>query len=238
MRNTDLRYVAARYYLGVVTTKHLVDVAHAVLDSGIYAYGLGEIATNHAPVLAEVSPLFESALKELGVEISSWEQAIDLLAQFYMVALAEGAYTRREVCSMVDSDYTTLFLDGRSRRGEGKSFGPLSRIRELVYDYEIAVALGGDPAQVDLQLDLQGINLARTWCHNRWRSAFQPEWFTATVMSLAEGIDRDRAFDRLPILADALQDAGCDNADILDHCRDAGPHVRGCWVVDLLTGKE
>ena len=41
----------------------------------------------------------------------------------------------------------------------------------------------------------------------------------------------------MPILADALQDAGCDNADVLDHCRSDGPHVRGCWVVDLVLGK-
>ena len=48
----------------------------------------------------------------------------------------------------------------------------------------------------------------------------------------------DRAFDRLPILADALEDAGCDNADVLAHCRGEGPHVRGCWVVDLILGKQ
>jgi hypothetical protein len=63
-------------------------------------------------------------------------------------------------------------------------------------------------------------------------------WLTSTVRSLAEGIYADRAFDRLPILADALQDAGCENADILDHCRSDGPHARGCWVVDLVLGKE
>jgi hypothetical protein len=63
-------------------------------------------------------------------------------------------------------------------------------------------------------------------------------WLTPTVVSLAEGIYADRAFDRLPILADALQDAGCDNADVLDHCRGPGPHARGCWVIDLVLGKE
>ncbi|WP_439621129.1 hypothetical protein [Gemmata sp.] len=42
----------------------------------------------------------------------------------------------------------------------------------------------------------------------------------------------------MPILADAPQDAGCDSAEVLDHCRGAGPHVRGCWVVDMLLGKE
>ena len=65
-----------------------------------------------------------------------------------------------------------------------------------------------------------------------------PFWLTSTVVSLAEGIYADRAFDRLPILADALQDAGCGDADVLDHCRSDGPHVRGCWAVDLIVGKE
>jgi hypothetical protein len=65
-----------------------------------------------------------------------------------------------------------------------------------------------------------------------------PAWLTSTVVALTRGIYEERAFDRLPILADALQDAGCDNADILDHCRGPGPHVRGCWVVDLILGKS
>jgi hypothetical protein len=42
----------------------------------------------------------------------------------------------------------------------------------------------------------------------------------------------------IPILAAALQDAGCDNDDALTHCRAPGPHVRGCWVVDLVPGNE
>jgi hypothetical protein len=63
-------------------------------------------------------------------------------------------------------------------------------------------------------------------------------WLTPTVTSLAEAAYQDRAFDRLPILADALEDAGCDNADILNHCRKPGEHVRGCWVVDLVLGRE
>jgi hypothetical protein len=66
-----------------------------------------------------------------------------------------------------------------------------------------------------------------------------PAWLTSTVVALARGIYDEKAFDRLPILADALQDAGCESADVLDHCRDAKQvHVRGCWVVDLILGKE
>ncbi len=64
-----------------------------------------------------------------------------------------------------------------------------------------------------------------------------PSWLTSTVLALAEGIYVDRAFDRMPILADALQDAGCENEDILNHSRQPGEHVRGCWAVDLLLGK-
>ena len=61
---------------------------------------------------------------------------------------------------------------------------------------------------------------------------------TDTALSLARQMYESRDFSAMPILADALQDAGCDNDDILDHCRGPGPHVRGCWVVDLVLGKE
>ena len=64
-----------------------------------------------------------------------------------------------------------------------------------------------------------------------------PAWLTPTVGSLAVAIYEDRAFDRLPILADALEEAGCTNADVLLHCRVPAEHVRGCWVVDLVLGK-
>jgi hypothetical protein len=68
--------------------------------------------------------------------------------------------------------------------------------------------------------------------------AFDPRWRTDDAVGLARGIYEDRAFDRLPLLADALMDAGCDSDDILSHCRGEGPHVRGCWIVDLVLGKE
>jgi hypothetical protein len=68
--------------------------------------------------------------------------------------------------------------------------------------------------------------------------AIDQVWRTVDVLWLAAGIYEERAFDRLPILADALQDAGCVNTDILDHCRGPGPHVRGCWVVDAVLNKE
>jgi hypothetical protein len=58
------------------------------------------------------------------------------------------------------------------------------------------------------------------------------------VPKLAASIYEQRAFDRLPVLADALEEAGCTDADILGHLRGPGPHVRGCWAVDLILGKR
>jgi hypothetical protein len=63
-------------------------------------------------------------------------------------------------------------------------------------------------------------------------------WSDGTVVKLARGIYEERAFDRMPVLADALADAGCTNESILAHCRGSGPHIRGCWPVDLLLGRE
>jgi hypothetical protein len=58
------------------------------------------------------------------------------------------------------------------------------------------------------------------------------------LLTLAQTIYNDRAFDKMPELADALQEAGCDHQDMLSHCRGPGPHVKGCWVVDLVLRKK
>ena len=97
-------------------------------------------------------------------------------------------------------------------------------------------------------------HLLRDIFGNPFRPAsFSPDWRTDTAIALARQMYESRDFGAMPILADALQDAGCDSADILnhcrepgphirecwlDHCRGPGPHVRGCWVVDLVLGKE
>jgi hypothetical protein len=69
-------------------------------------------------------------------------------------------------------------------------------------------------------------------------TGFSPSLRTSTVTALARGIVKERALDRLPILADALQDAGCEDEYILDHCRGSGLHVRGCWVVGLVLDEK
>src|SRR4029453_508957 len=83
-------------------------------------------------------------------------------------------------------------------------------------------------------------NLVREVFGNPFRPvSFAPEWRTDTAMALARQMYESREFGAMPILADALQDAGCDSDDALNHCRDTtAPHIRGCWVVDLVLGKD
>ncbi len=83
---------------------------------------------------------------------------------------------------------------------------------------------------------------ARDIFGNPFRPAkIDPDWLAwnrGTVVNLATTIYEDRRWELMPILGDALEDAMCDNADMLEHCRGPGPHVRGCWVVDLILGKS
>jgi hypothetical protein len=75
---------------------------------------------------------------------------------------------------------------------------------------------------------------------NPFRSvSFDPAWRTSAAIGLASTMYDARNFNAMPILADALQDAGCEDESILSHCRDENElHVRGCWVVDLVLGKK
>jgi hypothetical protein len=104
----------------------------------------------------------------------------------------------------------------------------------LVPDKVISVA-------ADLEAEHQRVeHLLRDIVGNPFRPvAFASEWRTSTAVALAKGIYESRDFGAMPILADALQDAGCDSDAVLSHCRDPhATHVRGCWVVDLVLDKK
>jgi hypothetical protein len=103
---------------------------------------------------------------------------------------------------------------------------------------------------------LRGLGHLSVWSHSAYLTELNPskvlrcvfgnpyrlvslveDWLTSTVIALARQMYDSRDFCPMPILADALQDAGCDNEEILQHCRGSGPHVRGCFLIDLLLGK-
>jgi hypothetical protein len=113
--------------------------------------------------------------------------------------------------------------------------------------YHAASCINGYAAAANAALDASGKNvekmhLLRCLFGNPFRPVTLEQswlsWNGGTVVKLAQSIYSDRAFDRLPILADALEEAGAHDAEILAHCRGPGPHCRGCWVVDALLGKN
>ena len=94
------------------------------------------------------------------------------------------------------------------------------------------LAWRGENWQSNLLRDLFGNPFSPVTLDIAWLA-----WKNGTIQKLALTIYDERGFQNLPILADALEEAGCTNADILAHCRQPGEHVRGCWVVDLILGK-
>jgi hypothetical protein len=102
-----------------------------------------------------------------------------------------------------------------------------------------APASGTDQRTAEAEERTAQCDLARELVGNPFHPVtIDPAWLTATVLSLARTMYESRDFSPMPILADALQDAGCDNEAILNHCRDRNQvHVRGCWVIDLVLEK-
>jgi hypothetical protein len=99
---------------------------------------------------------------------------------------------------------------------------------------------GGQSAVIAEALQLPGLLREVFGNPFRW-TAIDPFWLSrndGAVAKLAQVIYDERAFERLPILGDALEDAGCQDGDILNHCGESREHVPGCWVLDLLTGRE
>jgi hypothetical protein len=111
------------------------------------------------------------------------------------------------------------------------TYVPINVVRHVLKAQEEPV---GSEVVCDLIRDVFGSVLFRSIpIEQRWL-----DWQERTVSRLAESIYTDQAFDRLPILADALEEAGCTDAEVLNHLRGPGPHVRGCFVLDLLLSKD
>jgi hypothetical protein len=125
--------------------------------------------------------------------------------------------------------------------GEVDHYNALDNTRRSADQVARAVAWAGRARPDRIAMQAIECNVLRDIFGNPFRLAsVTPAWRTwnaRTVIQLAELIYAERAFAHLPILADALEEAGCTDAAILDHCRGGGEHVRGCWVVDLLLGK-
>jgi hypothetical protein len=137
--------------------------------------------------------------------------------------------------------------------------GRLRRAAEAARDIAAVHSIGHPPVWVMLSRCWNLLTLlARTWSGKEMQAflcsrvrdlfgnPFRPAvsdpgalWLhDAVVRKLAQTLYDERAFDDFPIFADALEEAGCRDRAILDHCRQPGLHVRGCWVLDRVLGRE
>ena len=133
-----------------------------------------------------------------------------LLPEYVAIELLEDRYSIEDASN---SPYS-MASDAQARNKDGHSFDGLAE--ELFIEQTEAIReLFGNPFRPVV---------------------LNPRWLTSTVIGIAESIDRHAQYHNMPILADALEDAGCDNSDILTHCREDRFHARGCWVLDLLLG--
>jgi hypothetical protein len=225
----NLSLAAARFALDCASSEELVKLADDLLTSGVYSYSLGELYSIRYPNRSVVSPLFTSALKELGVALPSREEA----ARTLISAIAEGNVPPFEGLS--------LLREGLSAAHQYQ-YGVVEQpILDFCGSGEVSHWLDQYNSFSTLR-DLAALNSQVTAFADRWLGEHVPlsidprwlAWNEGTVRKLAQAIRDKRRFGDLPILADALEEAGCTNPDVLAHCREPANHTRRCWLVDRL----
>lgn len=243
-----LRATAAYFALGLASIEQMVAAAHAALDDEVYSYSLGEMVTPRSWLQAECEALFATALRELGIGVPTHADAVLAVLDHNAILLAEGAIDPdaglRELASV---ELSLVEWYDQPTTAPLEVLAPLRPFITLYYRIDEVLGYGAyleeqrlprDDGQRVADIHAECIRLAKQWCRDRWGALVNPAWRTSPVVGLARAIDNERAFDRLAILADALEEAGCDQPVILSHCRQPGPHVSGCWVVELILGKQ
>jgi hypothetical protein len=185
-----------------------------------------EIAERHADSLADGSQLVRACEDafEANRDVRTTEPQSDAADMAACVA-CDAAWSDQDLRTSPTGDEFSGVVDA--------AHCTASAIAYAAYD------AARDPSRARKAEEKAIANLVRDIFGNPFRPiTFSPEWRTDTAVALARTMYESREFSAMPILADALQDAGCDNTDILEHCREPGPHVRGCWVVDLVLEKE
>jgi hypothetical protein len=187
-----------------------------------YADGLAtaqELRTAQYMAMCAGGPSFDHFGHEAARDVAPWAAvSARLVCESAVMLSVMKLPPKRSESAALFSRIRRLFT--RSRRQ-----APFNRTTEVPPEY-----LSELLAQCELLRDIFG---------NPFRpDSFNSSWLTSTVTTLAHQMYESRDFSGIPILADALQDAGCEDHKILNHCREAGEHVRGCWVVDSILGKS
>lgn len=232
MSLAPLRVAAAAYVLDAISNEDLRRVADEALTRGIYSPSLCELAVVNPSDVSEVRLLFMAAMREVGILLPDLQDGVDRLLSYQCRALWEGTVAPAVAVDMVTSG--TMWLDLDSQQS-----GLTDDTRRLLYGFvdcfyrfkedEVGrtwPAIEQDVRQLASQWwkDHNHIRIDKSWLY----------WNDGTVGKMAQAIHDYRRFSNLPLLADALEEAGCNNVELLEHCREQAPHVSDCWVVHLL----
>lgn len=157
----------------------------------------------------------------------SYRDAVELAERF-----AEGLASEEELSSMRVTFRFRFLHPGWVLLWPAQD-DPVGAVeRGLVWLSSIDDSEGEQRARHDLLLDLCGDAPPVERLDPAWL-----RWQDSTIPRMAEAIARERSFDLLPVLADALEEAGCPPGRLLRHCRQWPHHALGCWALDLLRGR-
>jgi len=216
-------------------------------DSILPSRLLFDAASRHAfqAVTISMTAARSAAQAAMNVLLDPGEESFGLVQEQVQEALAqknagsEGANNALKLKATGD-EFADNYNPRNVRLDRSKAVAYVNKIEENFS--------GADPERAERSIRKHVAKLLHEIVGNPFRKIrFEDGWRTADAKALAKGIFDDRAFDRLPILADALLDADCDEEALLRHCRgtelhlkelnEAQPHSRGCWVVELVLGR-
>lgn len=229
-----LQYEAARHVLGLATGDELVRCADSLLNAGVYTQSLGDLFTLPSWEIGwKAPPLFRKALAELGRRVPSDPEAAATVFQYYVVEVVEGRLSPRASVDGFMSEYWSLW-------DRHQLFECARDWIAHSYAYEEIDAYHQGPGRERqlLTIDNEVLRNAHDWLREREVARFKTAWLNwndATVPRMARRIAAEHLFGDLPILADAIEEAGCPDEEVLIHLRSAGPHPRTCWIVELLV---
>jgi hypothetical protein len=244
----SLRLAAARYALQLATAEELIDTADALLTRGVYTYSLGRLACvrDPHPALRDLGPLVLAAFKESHIPVPCEEEAASIIVRHYLYGIAEGVLGPLEILRDFAKKYLWPYGRWEARELFRRAPGGERLLNLALEDRELVEIAEAYPF-TDEEREARRANFghdaeefAARWTQAH-APAVDPAWLSANggaVASLARAIAEGRRFEELPVLADALEEAGCTNANVLAHCRDPGAHAARCWVLDLLLGED
>jgi hypothetical protein len=255
MPRPDLLVVAARHRLSLVSADEIPKLADALLSDGVCTDALCQLIDVRYPTLSEAGPLLEGVLRALGFPLPPVGVAIQTVAMHYArsifeetVAPWEGFSRLVKVCAPVRDPLGAMVRSGRDPATAallkaGYDLEGLFSLQSELSDYWWELEHISDAALREKESQEMHWRI-RQWaetCHRNRGPAIPTEWLShgrGIIRDLADAITKERAFGRLPVLADALEEAGCENSEILCHCRSGSAHVRNCWVTDLILVKS